>query len=35
MIFRTLPNFSNSDEERIEEGIRRMAVIIKKVIAEK
>ncbi len=28
-------NFSNSDEEKIEEGINRLAVIIKKVIAEK
>lgn len=28
-------NFSNSDEKKIEEGINRLAVIIKKVIAEK
>ncbi len=28
-------NFSNSDEEKIEEGIKRLAGIIKKVIAEK
>ncbi|MDD5615105.1 MAG: PLP-dependent aminotransferase family protein [Candidatus Methanoperedens sp.] len=28
-------NFSNSDEEKIEEGIKRLAVIIKKIIAEK
>lgn len=28
-------NFSNSDEEKIEKGIKRLAVIIKKVIAEK
>lgn len=28
-------NFSNSDEGRIEEGIKRLAGIIKKVIAEK
>jgi len=27
-------NFSNSDEEKIEEGIKRLAKVIKRVLAE-